>query len=169
MEKGDGEVMASKSKGMTAASSKAKTKPKGAKATPAKAVKPAKALKGAKPTKVVTPAPKIKEIAKVKEALRTEAAKPVAAPKEKASRSRKISVSASADEAASALAQKWANLFKKSSQIEAKPYNMKNTFEEKTAIVHKVLGWGYILANRNDRLEVLFKDGIKYLISNYKA
>ena len=72
------------------------------------------------------------------------------------------------DEAASALALKWGALFKKAEQIESKPYNMKSVFEEKTAIVHKVLGWGYILANRNDRLEVLFKDGIKYLISNYK-
>lgn len=66
------------------------------------------------------------------------------------------------------LAQKWTALFKKSDAIEAKPYNMKAIYNEKTAIVHKVLGWGYILANRNDRLEVLFKDGIKYLISNYK-
>lgn len=66
------------------------------------------------------------------------------------------------------LAQKWTALFKKSDAIESKPYNMKAIYNEKTAIVHKVLGWGYILANRNDRLEVLFKDGIKYLISNYK-
>ena len=66
------------------------------------------------------------------------------------------------------LAQKWTALFKKADSIESKPYNMKASYGEKTAIVHKVLGWGYILANRNDRLEVLFKDGIKYLISNYK-
>jgi hypothetical protein len=66
------------------------------------------------------------------------------------------------------MAQKWTALFKKADAIESKPYNMKAAFNEKTAIVHKVLGWGYILANRNDRLEVLFKDGIKYLISNYK-
>ena len=66
------------------------------------------------------------------------------------------------------LAQKWSALYKKSEAIESKPYNMRATYIEKTAIVHKVLGWGYILANRNDRLEVLFKDGIKYLISNYK-
>lgn len=66
------------------------------------------------------------------------------------------------------LAQKWNALFKKSDAIESKPYNMKQIYNEKTAIIHKVLGWGYILANRNDRLEVLFKDGIKYLISNYK-
>jgi len=83
-------------------------------------------------------------------------------------RGRKISIDISPNEAASALSGKWNTLFKKAEQIEAKPYNMRNVFEEKTAITHKVLGWGYILANRNDRLEVLFKDGIKYLISNYK-
>jgi hypothetical protein len=83
-------------------------------------------------------------------------------------RGRKISVEIGPNEAASALALKWSSLYKKAEQIEAKPYNMKAVFEEKTAIVHKLLGWGYILANRNDRLEVLFKDGIKYLISNYK-
>jgi hypothetical protein len=81
---------------------------------------------------------------------------------------KKISIDINPNEAASALSQKWITLNKKAEQIETKPYNMKQVFEEKTAIVHKVLGWGYILANRNDRLEVLFKDGIKYLISNYK-
>lgn len=83
-------------------------------------------------------------------------------------KTRKISIDINPSEAASALSQKWNTLYKKAEQIDAKPYNMKAVFEEKTAIVHKVLGWGYILANRNDRLEVLFKDGIKYLISNYK-
>ncbi|HMN66914.1 MAG TPA: hypothetical protein PKC28_00085 [Bdellovibrionales bacterium] len=93
------------------------------------------------------------------------AAKPAKEPK----RSRKISIEIAANEAASALQAKWSALYKKVDQIDAKPYNMKAVFEEKTAITHKVLGWGYILANRNDRLEVLFKDGIKYLISNYKS
>jgi hypothetical protein len=36
-------------------------------------------------------------------------------------------------------------------------------------LMHKVLGWGFVLSNLNDRLEVLFKDGIKVLISNYKS
>jgi hypothetical protein len=120
-------------------------------------------------------------IEKAKAALKTEktsvdAAAPavvkpvIAAPVKPLSKAkqRKIMIEASANEAASALAAKWASLFKKADQIDAKPYNMKAIFEEKTAIVHKVLGWGYILANRNDRLEVLFKDGIKHLISNYK-
>lgn len=90
------------------------------------------------------------------------------APTPAKTKSRKISIDVNPTEAASALSQKWNSLYKKAEQIDAKPYNMKAIFEEKTAIVHKVLGWGYILANRNDRLEVLFKDGIKYLISNYK-
>lgn len=91
------------------------------------------------------------------------------APAAKKAKGKKISIDIKPNEAASALSVKWASLYKKAEQIESKPYNMKAAFEEKTAIVHKVLGWGYILANRNDRLEVLFKDGIKYLISNYKA
>lgn len=91
-----------------------------------------------------------------------------ARPAKAKAKSRKFSIDINPSEAASALAQKWGTLYKKAEQIDAKPYNMKAVFEEKTAIVHKVLGWGYILANRNDRLEVLFKDGIKYLISNYK-
>ena len=66
------------------------------------------------------------------------------------------------------LAAKWTSYYKKAETIDTAPYNMRNQFAEKTAIVHKVMGWGYIMANRNDRLEVLFKDGIKYLISNYK-
>ena len=117
----------------------------------------ASVLKTAKPTALKenkTPAPS------------TEVAAPPAAKK---TRGKKFSVEIGPNEAASALSVKWANLHKKAEQIESKPYNMKAAFEEKTAIVHKVLGWGYILANRNDRLEVLFKDGIKYLISNYKA
>lgn len=72
-------------------------------------------------------------------------------------------------EKAGQMSQKWTALFKKSQELQAKPYNMRQTFEAKTPILHKVLGWGYILTNKNDRLEVLFKDGIRFLISNYKA
>ncbi len=170
----------------TRAASPAKSKAvvKKAKAVKAVKAKPAKAaLKAVPAPKAAKAQPVAKEIAKAKQALKTVApavpaaptATPAAvaptppAPKATKARSRKISVAVNASEAASALAQKWNSLFKKAEQIESKPYNMKGVFEEKTAIVHKVLGWGYILANRNDRLEVLFKDGIKYLISNYKA
>jgi hypothetical protein len=116
-----------------------------------------------------TPPPK-QMIEKAKAALKTEKTVVESAPAKPISKAkaRKIMMEASANEAASALAAKWATLYRKAEQIDAKPYNMKGIFEEKTAITHKVLGWGYILANRNDRLEVLFKDGIKHLISNYK-
>jgi hypothetical protein len=138
-------------------------------------VKPGKKAETA-PAKAETGKPQAeqRQIAKAKAALRKESSAttnssvgtaPAAATKSKGKR---ISVDINPNEAASALSAKWITLYKKSEQIEAKPYNMKAVFEEKTAIMHKVLGWGYILANRNDRLEVLFKDGIKYLISNYK-
>jgi urease alpha subunit len=69
------------------------------------------------------------------------------------------------------IGKKWAALFRKSQKLEVKPktYSMRNEYEAKTPIQHKVLGWGYILSNKNDRLEVLFKDGIRFLISNYKG
>lgn len=112
-----------------------------------------------------------KQIHLAKAALKKQSAEVAEAParSEAKPRGRKISIEISGNEAASSLAAKWTMLHKKAEQIEAKPYNMKGQFEERTAINHKVLGWGYILTNRNDRLEVLFKDGIKYLISNYKG
>lgn len=147
---------------------KIKTKP--AKAT--KSTVKAKAV--AKPAKGGSKAAEL-QIAKAKAALEKEkvsAEVPVAPQPTKSqttkSKSRKISVDVDPAEGSASLSGKWGTLYKKAEQIESKPYNMKAVFEEKTAIVHKVLGWGYILANRNDRLEVLFKDGIKYLISNYK-
>lgn len=88
---------------------------------------------------------------------------------EKPKRSRKKASEALLAEKAGQMSQKWNSLFKKAQEIETKPYNMRQTYEAKTSITHKVLGWGYILANKNDRLEVLFKDGIRFLISNYKA
>jgi hypothetical protein len=63
---------------------------------------------------------------------------------------------------------KWQSLYSKAKSLETQPYNMKVKYEKETGIEHKLLGWGYIIDNKNDRLEVLFQDGIKYLISNYK-
>jgi hypothetical protein len=158
-------------------------KPTAKKAAPIKPLKlkavPEKPVKEIAQPPVVKPIPAAKapaaakQIERAKAALKQEvtvAAATEAAPqpvKAKA-KAKKISVDVNPNEAASALVQKWNTLFKKAEQIDSKPYNMRAVFEEKTAIVHKLLGWGYILANRNDRLEVLFKDGIKYLISNYK-
>ena len=66
------------------------------------------------------------------------------------------------------LQQKWASLYEKSKNQKAVEYNMTKVFEAKIGIQHKVLGWGYILSNQYDRLEVLFQDGVRFLISNYK-
>jgi len=65
--------------------------------------------------------------------------------------------------------QKWMSIFEKSKSMKPAPYQMSRQYEPLTAIQHKVLGWGYILAKRDDRLEVLFQDGVRYLISNYKG
>lgn len=65
-------------------------------------------------------------------------------------------------------ALKWQALQTKVKQIQTAPYNMKNSYEKQTGLAHKTHGWGFIVDKKNDRLEVLFKDGIKYLISNYK-
>lgn len=149
----------------------AKAKPPGAKVAKSQEIEKAKtALKKESKSVAVKETVKAKDKGKAVEAAastETSAAEQNVDQKP-AKRSRKISIEISANEAASALAAKWATLNKKSEQIDVKPYNMKGVFEERTAITHKVLGWGYILTNRNDRLEVLFKDGIKYLISNYK-
>lgn len=64
--------------------------------------------------------------------------------------------------------KKWLELKEKHGKDKASHYSMSSSFEALTPIQHKVLGWGYILTNNNDRLEVLFETGKKVLISNYK-
>ncbi len=64
---------------------------------------------------------------------------------------------------------KWAELFKKLGKDKAINYKMSDTFAALSPVQHKILGWGFILKNDNDRLEVLFETGIRMLISNYKS
>lgn len=64
---------------------------------------------------------------------------------------------------------RWAELYHKYKSEKPQVYNMTAQFEANKPIQHKVLGWGYILSNENDRLEVLFEQGVKMLISNYKT
>ena len=64
---------------------------------------------------------------------------------------------------------KWQELNKRYGKEKAVTYKMSESFESLKPIQHKVLGWGFILTNDNNRLEVLFENGIKMLISNYKA
>ena len=64
---------------------------------------------------------------------------------------------------------KWAELFKKYGKDKAVAYKMSDKFTTMLPLQHKILGWGFILTNENDRLEVLFETGIRMLISNYKT
>lgn len=66
------------------------------------------------------------------------------------------------------LTKKWWALYERSKQIKAPDYQMSLKYEEKSPLQHKILGWGFILSNSNDRLEVLFESGVKNLISNYQ-
>lgn len=63
---------------------------------------------------------------------------------------------------------KWQELFKRHGKDKAVAYKMTESFDALKPLQHKVLGWGFILSNENNRLEVLFENGIKMLISNYK-
>ncbi|MFN3697091.1 MAG: hypothetical protein ACK4VO_06570 [Pseudobdellovibrio sp.] len=84
---------------------------------------------------------------------------------EKASKVKPIKIERgnSADEKA-----KWQELNKRHGKEKAQVYKMTDVFEAMKPIQHKVLGWGFVLTNENNRLEVLFENGIKMLISNYK-
>lgn len=62
----------------------------------------------------------------------------------------------------------WHELYEKHYADEAKDYKISEAFEAKTPLQHKLFGWGFILSNEFDRLEVIFKDGRRMLISNRK-
>jgi hypothetical protein len=63
---------------------------------------------------------------------------------------------------------KWQELFKRYGKDKAVNYKMSEQFESLKPINHKVLGWGFVLTSENNRLEILFENGIKLLICNYK-
>jgi hypothetical protein len=66
------------------------------------------------------------------------------------------------------LTQQWQTLFDKAKGVKPVAYKMSENYDARTALLHKVLGWGYVISSQNNRLEVLFKDGLKILIANYK-
>ena len=142
---------------------KAKSK---AKATPAKTVTSLKkSSKVSLKTKSTAKKPKMKTADSAATAQKKETQLATATPKAPAVMTRAAAQEALAQKAANS---KWASLYSKAQKIPVSPYNLKSQYEPETAIQHKTLGWGYILDKKNDRLEVLFENGIKYLISNYK-
>ncbi|MCX7978827.1 MAG: hypothetical protein N2578_07470, partial [Bdellovibrionaceae bacterium] len=98
-----------------------------------------------------------------------------AEPKEKSPKQEKTVKSAKVkkadEEAAQALTedqQRWAELYRKYGSEKAVPYDMRSSFQASRPLNHKVFGWGWVLSSENDRLEVLFKEGRKLLIANFK-
>jgi hypothetical protein len=143
-----------------------------AKATPEpKAVKPAlMTKKGAEKATEKVPAkseaPKDQGdllIEKAKEEMANINAAKVAAEKNAKIKPIKIERGNAADEKA-----KWQELNKRYGKDKAVAYKMTESFDAMRPLQHKVLGWGFVLSNENNRLEVLFENGIKMLISNYK-
>lgn len=158
---------AAKKEASAAKTKKAVAKPK-AKA-PAKAAKPsAKEVKAkakapaVKPEKVTkaAKAPKSEKAPKIEKAVEVVAEEPAAAKKEKKVKIDKTGLSE--DQV------KWHELHEKHKAIKAPAYSISGQFEAKTPLQHKIFGWGYILSNEYDRLEVLFEDGKRMLISNRK-
>jgi hypothetical protein len=98
-----------------------------------------------------------------------EAAEPAAEPAEKAAEKKTKRKDELKIDRNGNLEQQWRLLFERSKALKPVPYKMSENYEAKTALMHKVLGWGYVLSSQNNRLEVLFKEGIKMLIANYKA
>ncbi|WP_409479351.1 hypothetical protein [Pseudobdellovibrio sp. HCB154] len=161
----------------------AKPAAKATKAAPAKAAAPAKPAKAAaKADPVSKPALMTKKgsekasealnpkdqgdllIEKAKEEMANINAAKVAAEKNAKIKPIKIERGNAADEKA-----KWQELFKRHGKDKAAAYKMTDSFDALKPLQHKVLGWGFVLSNENNRLEVLFENGIKMLISNYKA
>lgn len=157
---------------------------KSAKPTKVAAKKPVKAAASSKPI-ASKPAPKAPAKTPAKAAptpakksapavLEKKVAAPAAdvAPKKAASKAAQAAESSEKikiDKSMTEEQAKWAEMYNKYRDTQTSNYDMKSTFKAASAIQHKVLGWGWIVSNDNDRLEVLFKDGKRMLISNYRG
>ena len=62
--------------------------------------------------------------------------------------------------------KKWENLHKKAHDIKAIPFHISKPFPAKIPIRHPVFGWGWIISSKNHRLQVMFKDKTRMLLSN---
>jgi len=156
--------------------SAAKTKSKPAAKPVAKAVakataKPEALAKAPKKAKTEA-AEKVKALKVDSEApaVEAKAEAPVKAPKVPKVKVEKISAAQrKLDKAAADSTAHWAELQQKHGQEKPQAYDMKLQFEAHRPLQHKVLGWGWVMSVENDRVEVIFQDGKRILISNYKT
>ncbi|MBV2169364.1 MAG: hypothetical protein KUL82_11725 [Bdellovibrio sp.] len=163
-----------------AAKAKKAAKPVAKAKAPAKAAKPVKAAKPAAKEVKATKAPKAAPKAPEKKAAPPPPA-PVKAPKaekkvkaeavpaevvvEAPKKEKKVKIDKSG---MSEDQVKWHEFREKYKGMKAPAYSISGQFEAKTPLQHKIFGWGFILSNEYDRLEVLFEDGKRMLISNRK-
>lgn len=135
------------------------TKAPGGVAKPAKSPSPVSLMR-AEPKQKTEKAPKIEKAPKEEKAVKAE--KPAKVAKDK-----KASKAESGRGQSALSDSKWSEVREKFGKEKAPKYSMTAKFEVNTGLEHPKLGWGYVLSNLNDRLEVLFEDGIRILISNY--
>ena len=138
-------------------------KKKSAKKVAKKPVKKAPAKKAATKKVAAKKATAKKAVKVTVKPVKEKAPKKVAAPKPKKLTRAEIKK----QEQVSEMTAKWMGWQKKAKDMEPAVYKMSGVYEERTPLKHSKLGWGFILSNKNHRLEVLFEGGIKYLISNY--
>jgi len=165
--------------GMAKKAAKSEPKTKAAK-TSAKPEAKSKAAPKTEKKAPIKAATKPKPAAKLKEQAVAEVSAPVEAAvletkavvekpkKEKKPSAKALKAAALQTAAAHESNKKWNELKEKFGQDKAITYSMSAVFEANTPIQHKSFGWGYIIANENNRLEVLFESGPRHLISNYK-
>jgi hypothetical protein len=150
------------------------TKTEGKTAKPAKAAKPEKTVKAkaGKPAPAKVVKANVEEAADVIASAPMETVEAVVPPKkaEKPPKPPKVKkISAEQLQAQADANKKWMELKEKFGGEKATSYNMSSSFDANTPIQHKTFGWGYVINNENNRLEVLFETGTKHLISNYKS
>ena len=50
--------------------------------------------------------------------------------------------------------------------MKALNFSIFEKYSAKTPIKHKIFGWGWITSSKNDRLDVMFQDKVRKLLSN---
>jgi hypothetical protein len=72
------------------------------------------------------------------------------------------------DEEGEKLLKQWRQMHDQLKNVKPAVYTLSGNYEAKTPLQHKVLGWGYVLKNKGNRIDVLFEEGLKTLVTNYK-
>ncbi len=61
--------------------------------------------------------------------------------------------------------KKWNELYKRARGISPVEFKVSAFFEAKSPLNHPQFGWGWVLKNTNHRLEVIFRDKVRLLLS----